>query len=71
MEVTGMPIPPFGAVDAAFGGSRVCIRPYDRNNMPEPEAIFNKLQSGARMVIEQAWGLLVNKFQCLSSRLRL
>ena len=64
-------IPPYIAVDAAFLSTRFTQRPWDRNNLDEAKAIYNKLQSGAKMVIEQTWEMIVNKFMCLTSPLRL
>jgi hypothetical protein len=50
---------PHIAVDAAFGGTRNTTRPFPRKNMTQRQAVYNKIQSSARMVIEQAWGMLV------------
>jgi hypothetical protein len=64
-NVVGAWIKPYICVDAAFAGTEYTLRPFPRSNLTYPQQIFNKLQSGARMVIEQAWGMVVNKFRCL------
>jgi hypothetical protein len=55
-------VAPYITVDAAFTGTKVTLRPYPRNDPSPAHALFNKVQSSARMVIEQAWGMLAAKF---------
>mmetsp|Transcript_4994 Transcript_4994/g.9653 ORF Transcript_4994/g.9653 Transcript_4994/m.9653 type:complete len:458 (-) Transcript_4994:81-1454(-) len=58
---------PYVVADAAFHGSPAVLKPYskvecERNRQA---ALFNKIHSSARQIIEQAWGILVKRFNIL------
>jgi len=58
-------LPAYFCVDAAFSQSAHCVKPFP-NSFPRtsPQFLFNKVHSKARQVVEQAWGMLVNRFRC-------
>jgi hypothetical protein len=61
---TDVRLPAYICVDAAFGGSAHTVKPYPHtHNVHTVQFLFNKIQSKARQVIEQAWGMLVNRFR--------
>ncbi len=46
------------------------MKPFGRNNLPEPEKIFNYRLSRAKQIVENAFRILGNRFQCLLTMLR-
>lgn len=67
LKVLGRSICPYITVDAAFTGTRGTLRPFARKDATPAQRVFNKVQSGAQMYIEQAWGMLVAKFPLWSA----
>jgi hypothetical protein len=61
-QLNGVMLKPLFTADAAFEGHQMVIKPYKGSNLTERQRVFNKMQSRNRMVIEQAWGILVETF---------
>ena len=56
--------------DDAFPLRTWMMKPYSRRNMPDPESIINYRLSRARRIVENAFGILGNKWQCLVTSMR-
>ncbi len=46
------------------------MKPYGRHGLPVPEKIFNYWLSRARRIVENAFGILSNRFACLLTTLK-
>jgi hypothetical protein len=57
-------LPAYIVADSAFALGPHCIKPFPYTaDSASPNFLFNKVQSRARQNIEQAWGMLVNRFR--------
>lgn len=66
----GRPIPYFLVGDDAFGLKPWLMKPLPIRNMTVPQRIFNYRLSRARRIVENAFGILVSRFRCLSTTLQ-
>ena len=51
-------------VDDAFPLKDYILKPYSRNDLTPEKRIFNYCLSRARRVVENAFGILANRFVC-------
>ena len=64
-------IPYFIIGDDAFALKSTMMKPFGLRHLTDEERIFNYRLSRARRVVENAFGILANRFQCLLSTLML
>ncbi len=63
-------MPYFIIGDNAFALKTWLMKPFSKHNMSDEQRIFNYKLSHARRIVENAFGILANHFQCLLSPLR-
>ena len=63
-------MPYFIIGDDAFPLKTWLMKPFSRHHMDNEERIFNYRLSRARRIVENAFGILANRFQCLLTTMR-
>jgi hypothetical protein len=64
------PIPYFIIGDDAFALKESMMKPFSASPLPLPERVFNYRLSRARRCVENAFGILANRFGCLLRAMR-
>ena len=69
-NLLGTVVPPLLLGDSAYPLEEFIMKPYaNRSQMSEEEKLFNNALSHSRVVVENVFGRLKGRFQCLSKRL--
>lgn len=64
------PVPYFIIGDDAFALRPTMMKPYGHRQLTRPERVFNYRLSRARRVVENAFGILANRFQVLMNTMQ-
>lgn len=64
------PIPYFLVGDDAFALSSTMMKPHGARKLQHDQKVFNYRLSRARRIVENAFGILANRFQCLFTTMR-
>ncbi|XP_033108143.1 protein ALP1-like [Anneissia japonica] len=67
-NINNVPIPVVLVGDSAYALSNGMMKPYKRENLTREQKRYNYIQSRSRMVVENAFGRLKNRWRCLMKR---
>ena len=68
-SIEGVDVPVLILGDSAYGEETYLMKPYPYGNLTEEQKRYNYIHSRSRMVVENAFGRLKNRWRCLLKKI--